>query len=273
MNPLKNKIKKYISEKGNSHILIHSDVLFGFKIKFENKAQFLSQHFNELNDTCLSLDILMPTFNYDFCKGKPFNLKSDKSQVGALSEYFRLKLSSWRSSTPVFCFSGTGYDPSPNIESDKIDPFDDTSQFGFLNNNKGLLMHYGSGLHTTTLIHFVERISGKLFYRYDKIFHGSVIDFVNKKHEIDLIYHVRPKNFSLNYDWDKIENDLIKNRIINKFKDGRSQILIGRIDEIVKFWLDMLHNDTLYFLNDSTKNKVIIKYRELNRPFLITDFE
>ena len=84
MTPIKNEVMNYISENGNSHILIHSDVRFGFKIKFENKAQFLTQQCNELQEICQSLNILMPSFNYDFFKGKPYDVKNDVSQVGVL---------------------------------------------------------------------------------------------------------------------------------------------------------------------------------------------
>lgn len=272
MTQIKNELMKYISENGNSHILIHSDVLFGFKIKFENQAQFLELHCNELQETCQSLDIMMPSFNYDFCKGKPYDVKNDVSQVGVLSEYFRNSKSFWRSSTPVFNFSGTGTNPFPNIVSE-IDPFDDTSIFGFLNKNNGLLMHYGSCFHTTTLIHYVERISDKLLYRYNKIFNGQIIDLNSRKHDAKLIYHVRPKDFSLDYDWMKIENDLLKLRLIYKYKEGRTQIILTRIDKVVAFWLEKLNIDPFYFLDLKTSLWVKNKYNELNRPFLITDFE
>jgi len=270
MTKIKNELKEYISKNGNSHILIHSDILFGFKIKFENQSQFIAQHYNELHETCQSLDILMPSFNYDFCKGKPYNVKNDESQVGSLSEYFRQNISSWRSSTPVFNFSGTGINPSPNLVKD-IDPFDDNSLFGFLNKKKGLLMHYGSGFHSTTLIHYVERISHKLIYRYNKEFSGIIND--GKNHEANLIYHVRPKDFALDYDWTKLESDLLNEKLLNKFKEGRTQILIAKIDDIVNFWLGKIADDPFYLLDANTKLWVMKKYRELNRRFLITDFE
>ena len=272
MTPIKNEVMNYISENGNSHILIHSDVLFGFKIKFENQAQFLTQHCNELQEICQSLNILMPSFNYDFFKGKPYDVKNDVSQVGVLSEYFRNSKSSWRSPTPVFNFSGTGTNPLPNIVSE-IDPFDDNSIFGFLYKNKGLLMHYGSAFNTTTLIHYVERISGILLYRYNKIFNGQIIDLKSQKHDAKLIYHVRPKDFSLDYDWLKIENDLLNLQLISKYKEGRTQIVLARIDKVVAFWLEKLNIDPFYFLDMETSLWVKTKHNELNRPFIITDFE
>ncbi len=269
---VKENLKRYISKNGNGHILIHSDILFGFKIQFERHDLFLEEHYKELKAVCQPLKIIMPSFNYDFCKGSPYNIKESESQVGTLSEYFRKNKAAWRTSIPVFNFSGIGENPIP-IKYGKIDPFDKNSLFGFLHKNKGILMHYGSGFHASTLIHYVERISNRLIYRYDKLFKSQVIDINDVTHECELIYHVRPMGYELDYDWSKIEEDLIENELIEKYKEKRTQILIGRIDKIVDFWLTRLNDNPFYFLNKDTRNWVEAKFNELYRPFELTDFE
>ncbi len=269
---VKEELRKYISKNGNSHILIHSDILFGFKIMFENQEVFFQEHMSELMKVCQPLKIIMPSFNYDFCRGIPYNMRKTESQVGTLSEYFRKNISTWRSSTPVFNFSGMGDNPITDNYS-MIDPFDENSIFGFLHKSRGLLMHYGSGFHTTTLIHYVERISYQLIYRYDKNFKSQVIDTDNVKHDCELVYHVRPMGYNLGYDWKKIEIDLIENNIIKKYKEKRTQIIIGRIDKIVDYWLDCLKKNPFYFLNDDTREWVESKFNKLNRPFKLTDYE
>lgn len=269
---LKENLKRYISENGTSHILIHSDILFGFKIKFENHDAFLEEHYEELEVLCQPLKIIMPSFNYDFCKGSFFNIKNSESQVGTLSEFFRKNKATWRTSTPVFNFSGIGKNPL-SIRYGEIDPFDKSSLFGFLHENKGILMHYGSGIHTSTLIHYVERISNRLIYRYDKIFESQVIDTNDVIHKCKLIYHVRPMGYELDYDWCKIEEDLIANGLIEKYKEKRTQIIIGRIDKMVDFWLTCLKDNPFYFLSKNTQNWVVAKFNELKRPFELTDFE
>lgn len=266
------KLKRYIAENGNRHILIHSDILFGFKIKFESQEIFLEEHYKELKEVCEPLMIIMPSFNYDFCKGRPYTIKDIESQVGTFSEFFRKNIAAWRTPIPVFNFSGIGENPIP-MKHSKIDPFDKSSLFGFLHENRGVLMHYGSGFNTSTLIHYVERISERLIYRYDKSFKSQVIDIDDVSYECELVYHVRPFGYDLDYDWDKIEEDLIEYGIIVKLKEKRTQILIGRIDKIVDFWLKCLHNDPFYFLDYKTRNWVESKFNELKRPFTITDFE
>lgn len=266
------RLKRYISENGNGHILIHSDILFGFEIKFRNREIFLEEHYKELEAVCQPLKIIMPSFNYNFCRGIPYNLKDSESQVGVLSEYFRQNKADWRTSIPVFNFSGIGENPL-TIKYGKIDPFGEDSLFGFLHQNNGLLLHYGSGSQTSTLIHYVERISNRLVYRYDKIFKSQVTDIINGTHECELIYHVRPMGYDLNYDWNRLEEDLLENGVIERYKEHRTRILIGRIDKIVAFWLKCLNNDPLYFLDKNTRNWVEAKFNELSRPFKLSDFE
>jgi len=77
----------------------------------------------------------------------------------------------------------------------------------------------------------------------------------------------------LNYDWNKLEEDLLENGLIEKYKEKRTQILIGRIDKIVDYWLTCLNNNPFYFLDKDTRNWVEAKFNELNRPFKLTDFE
>lgn len=88
---IKDILKRYISKNGHNHILIHSDILFGLRVEFKNHENFLGNHYKELKAVCQPLKIIMPSFNYDFCKGSTYNLKDSESQVGALSEYFRKK--------------------------------------------------------------------------------------------------------------------------------------------------------------------------------------
>lgn len=266
-----NEIKKVLVKSNSNHILIHSDILFGFKLPFENHDQFLESHFVYLESLCKDLEIWMPTFNYDFLKSQSYNVKHNPSQVGNLSEYFRKYKSNWRTAIPVFSFSGTGEKPILPYRSE-IDPFDQKSLFAELQAKDALFMHYGSKFHSTTLIHYVERISGKLLYRYDKVFRGEVIED-NNKNLVALKYHVRPLGYYLDYDWVRLEQELINERILLKYREGRTNISICRVRELVDFWLEKINKNPLYLLNKETTNWVKLKLKNSFVPFLITDFE
>jgi len=201
---LKEDFIKVLENKGGNHILIHSDILFGFKFKIVNIRQCLDEHFYRLSEVCKSYKIIMPSFNYNFFKTKVYDVTDDKSNVGILSEYFRTEVALWRSSIPVFNFCGTGDNPIIFDKTQVIDPFGTNSVFDFLYKNKGVLLHYGSDFSSTTLLHYAERISGNLIYRYDKLFKGKVL-LEEGSSDVELLYHVRPMGYNLDYDWDKIK--------------------------------------------------------------------
>ena len=252
------------------YALVNSDINYGFKIPFE-KHTFLINHLKKLKDLTKDSKLFFPSFNYSFLKNKIYNVNDDKSEVGLLSEFFRLKSSSWRSKVPVYSFSGeVNLDIS---ENSIIDPFDKKSFFNFLNCSNSCMIHYGSSFRTTTLIHYVERISNSLDYRYDKIFKGRVINEEGLINEVSLKYHVRPLGYNLDYDWIKLEKDLIDENILKVFKQGKTKIMYFSVKELVCYWLHKLNEDSFYFLNQESKKWVLPKLEKLGRKFQIDDFE
>ena len=263
----------YSSFSGNfdfDYALVNSDINYGFKIPFE-KNTFLINHFKKLKDLTKDSKLFFPSFNYSFFKNKIYNVNDDKSEVGILSEFFRLKRSSWRSKVPVYSFSGEiNIDISENAI---MDPFDERSFFNFLNSSNSCMIHYGSSFGSTTLIHYVERISNSLNYRYDKMFNGSLIDEESFIKEVSMKYHVRPLGHNFDYDWKNLEKDLIDENILKVFQKGKTRIMYFCVKDLVNYWLHKLNDDNFYFLNDDTKKWVVPKLEKLGRKFKIEDFE
>ena len=250
--------------------LVHSDINFGISVPFK-KETFLKDHLYKLYEITNDSELFFPSFNYDFLKNNIYDISLDKSQVGILSEYFRQTTSSWRSKVPVFSF--TGNKPLKLILRKTIDPFDENSFFNYLYNNNSAMMHYGSSFRTTTLIHYVERISKFLFYRYDKVFNGYIYDNKNLLNETSFLYHVRPHGYKMDYNWNKLEKDLVEQGILITYKNRKTKIMYFCIKELVDFWLDKIKEDNFYFLNNESKNWIIPMVDKLGRGFKITDFE
>ena len=269
---LKDQIETKIAELNAKRLFIHSDLLKGFKIPFTTRGKIPPDHIKELYDIAKNCDIWMPAFNYSFCNGEDFSLVDTRSEVGVLSEYFRTKLADWRTKTPVFSITGIGVKPELKFH-DEIDPFDESSAFHLLDNDESVIMHYGSELRHTTIIHYVERISSKLSYRYDKIFRGKVIDEAGISKDVKLKYHVRPMGFHLDYDWDKLYNDLKENQILFTFVKDNTYILLIKTKELIDFWNQQLAEDNMYLLDKESKAWIIPKLNELGRAFKLTDFE
>jgi aminoglycoside 3-N-acetyltransferase len=270
--PIAKKIKTFFGHEQEPIVLVHSDLMHGFQLPFTKRSELLALHYNELNELHDHLNVVMPTFNYDFCGGSIFDVKYSKSQVGVLSEYFRNYISKWRTPIPVFSFAGNGKNPGCNLEAN-IDPFGTNSVFDYLYENNAWLLHYGSPLSSSTILHYAERMSGELCYRYDKVFNGIVVDKENKEFNVAIKYHVRPLTERLEYNWIKIEEDIIKEKILIKFQDGETRISICKIKDLIAFWVHKMREDPFYFLDMASKAWIIPRLNKLGRAFLIADFE
>ena len=142
-----------------------------------------------------------------------------------------------------------------------------------MQNSDSGLIHYGSKIDCTTLIHYAERISNNLNYRYDKYFKGKV--YLNKNNFINvkLKYHVKPLKLYQNYDWKKINLDLIENNLLINYKHEKCNIVYFPISKVVDFWLNKLDDDILYFLDLKSKNIVNKKLDKIGNKFELKNFE
>jgi len=268
------EVKLIANKIGYNNVLIHSEIKHLFFFEFNSKIDLLEKHLQNIKDVFPEFNIWMTSFNYDFTKTGIYNTKEDKSQVGVLNDYFRI-FCDWRTTTPVFNFCGNGKYPIDKIHSEKIiKPFSHGCEFHYLYESNSLYCHYGSSFSNSTLLHYIENISNKLLYRYSKIFNGIVNDngIMTK---VSLDYHVSPLNPRVEYDWEKIYQDLLKENLIFEYKifGNVNYITLLSIKNVSDYWINKLKNDPFYFLNEESKKWVIPKVNKLGRGFVLTDFE
>ena len=257
-------------------VIVHCDAARARKVakRALSRAEALRQHTEAILRLADERPVWLPTFNYDFCRTGTFDVRKDKSQVGPISEYFRTNSSEWRTSIPVFSFSGTGNLPITGIESkEQYDPFGEQSLFAKADGLDGSILWYGAPLSSTTIIHYLERISKGAPYRYDKVFHGTVLsDGEMVADQIRLSYHVRPMGLALEYDWIKIEKDLVLNCPVIEISREFGLSFIP-IRTLISFWREKIVADNLYFLNEDSRLKVSKLLDKFGRPFKLDDFE
>lgn len=275
MANIERELKSIIEQQKSRDVLIHSDLMWGFNVQFDrnNREKCVSDHYEKISSIFEEFSIIMPSFNYKYLPTKEYNTQAP-SQVGVLSEYFRSKIATWRTLDPVFSFSGTKHiefsDPIKN--NTIIDPFGPESFFNTLYVKNSLLLHYGSELKHTTLIHYIERKLGAVPYRYDKLFNGSVSDG-NDSYNIQYKYHVRPMGKHLDYNWNKIANELTAAGIYYSLNEGKTRIGFCNIQVMVDYLYAQLIKDPFYLLDDASKEWIFPKMEELGRNFMIQDFE
>ncbi len=154
-------------ERGDA-ILVHSDLAAFGKLAV-GASVVVPALTRVLTDTvdCVGA-VLMPTFNYDFCHGVPFDPDRTPSKTGAWGRRFLAERDVVRAWHPIF--SMAVWDRSARGFADGwTDSFGKDSAFAKLHDGNGKILFWGVGIESCTYIHYVEQCRG-VQYRYMKAF-------------------------------------------------------------------------------------------------------
>jgi len=155
-----------------------------------------------------SRELVFPAFNYDFGVTRSFDVENDPVQVGGLPERLRAEGRFTRTPVPFFSFLYEGTEFSTDFEN--LDPFGAHSVFDLISGNAGSILMLGVGLEAFTFIHHIESsVPGGPVYRYRKRFSGVVQRHGNQV-SCTVEMHVRPKGFSIDYDWPRLQAELFE---------------------------------------------------------------
>lgn len=164
-------------EKGD-RVLLFSDIM---------RLTFTAMRNGERLDRNLLLDaildtigeegtLLLPTFNWDFCHGTPFDIRSTPCKTGTLGTIALKHPAFQRTQHPLYSFAVAGRDQQLLCEMQNESSFGDDSPFGYLDQGgKSVLID----LHYTdcfTYVHHIEEQCGINTYRFPKTFTGEYID-------------------------------------------------------------------------------------------------
>jgi aminoglycoside 3-N-acetyltransferase len=120
--------------------------------------------------------LIMPTFNFGFCRGESFDVRSTPSNMGALTEIARMMEGAVRVDHPIYSFAVIG---ARAVEARAIaepSSYGRGSMFGKLRDWDGNIMVIGLTYNDSmTFFHHVEEMVG-VDYRYMKSFTGTVTD-------------------------------------------------------------------------------------------------
>jgi aminoglycoside 3-N-acetyltransferase len=171
---IKKALKKIGIEKGDI-ILVHSNVTPALKLSnsnsWENALSLLKKCF--LNVLGPTGTLIVPTFNYDFCKGKPYSHEKSMSQIGMFTNYILLDNTSYRSFHPIFSFAAIGPDAKNICDNISKSSFGKESVFHKLHKLNAKIVFFNVSFEFCTFIHYVEQSIG-VDYRFLKYFKGKV---------------------------------------------------------------------------------------------------
>ena len=120
--------------------------------------------------------IVMPAFNFDFCKGKPFDPVNSVSQTGILCEEFRKRPNVGRTIyTPFHSVCVEGPLKHEILELKPVSSFASNSVFQFLHDIDAKQLLIGCGYQQGVVhFHWLEE-KFEVPYRYWKKFDGEVV--------------------------------------------------------------------------------------------------
>ena len=242
------KLKSYCYSK---NIILHSDV---FRLGFFKTKLSYNENLELIHDLILDVfhdfQIIVPTFNYDFLQSKIYDVKKDKSQVGALNEFFRKKYILNRTYTPVFNVVTTKKTSQIKKKSCK-NPHGKMSFYNTAYQNNYDIIFLGKFI--PSMAHYVER-RVNVPYRYKKKFSGKIKNYKGNTFPTAIEYNVRPLfNKTILMDTNKIINDLKKNKIL-KYVNSRTSFLGCYNSKIVSdFWIKKNLRNKMYFLTKNSK--------------------
>ncbi|MBG7610048.1 MAG: AAC(3) family N-acetyltransferase [Anaerolineae bacterium] len=127
--------------------------------------------------------LIMPTFNFDFCKGEPWDVRSTPSHMGAITNMVREHPEARRVFHPIYSFAVLGKHAEFLTGEYYKSSYERRSLFGKLRELDGKIMIIGlSYTNSMTFFHHIEEMEG-VDYRYMKFFTGLVTDATGKTFE------------------------------------------------------------------------------------------
>ena len=120
--------------------------------------------------------LLIPTFNWDFCKGKAFDIRTSPCRTGSLGKIALKRKDFIRTRHPIYSFAVWGRDAKKLAEMDNLSSFGGNSPFSYCRevNAKNVFIDVPPQ-HSFTFVHYVEQMKG-VSYRYLKAFSADYTD-------------------------------------------------------------------------------------------------
>ena len=191
--------------------------------------------------------VAIRAFNWDFCKGIPFDIKKTPSKVGALGNVALKRSDFKRSQHPLYSWmvKGNLQDELCNLANEE--PFGKGTPFDTFYKNNGKLLVIGNADRTgLTQCHDAEKLA-EVPYRKEKKFTGEYYDYENNVYTRKYSMFVRPLNVSVTYEL--IECDAFEQMCIEKSLEKRKLY-----DGVLRCKTFKIKETTDFLVEDLTEN-------------------
>ena len=176
--PMREELLGALSDAGigsGDIVFVHSDVApviaAGNIFKSRETLSILTECFLEVVGKQGTL--VVPAFNYDFCRGAAYSHEKSPSQVGLWSNHVLQDPRAKRSFHPIFSAAAIGANAADLTRGVSKSSFGEDSLFHRLHEQNAKLVFFNASFYYCTFIHYAEQKIG-VDYRFLKTFTGSV---------------------------------------------------------------------------------------------------
>ena len=168
--------------------------------------------------------LIMPTFNFNFNKGEPWDVRTTPSHMGVLTEVVRLNPESKRVFHPFYSFAIMGALKDVLTKVRYKDSYGTDSIFMQLRKLDAKIMVIGlSYTHSMTFFHHIEQMEG-VDYRFIKPFTGKVTDETGKTYEDTFTMLVRDVDRGVQTEVDPMGEALEQHGVVTIHKIGEAEV-------------------------------------------------
>ena len=243
---LKDLSQKIINLKipPSSTVMIHSSLLkFGI---IENGIEGLLKCIVEslVGDTT----ILMPSFTFGFSESRYWSAKNTKSEMGALTEFFRKQEDTIRTLHPFHSVVAYGAHSKDFSTCNSLSSFGKGSPFEKLIDLNAYNLSLGTEfIGGATFVHHTEETC-QVPYRYYKEFSGKVYDMNENK--VDKVFKMYVRKITNRYEyennWDKVFKDLHREGCFKVDSLNGAKIMLSSIKQTHKIFNQYIVSDPMY---------------------------
>lgn len=194
--------------------------------------------------------LIMPTFNFDFNKGVPWDVRSTPSKMGVLTELVRVDPRAKRVFHPFYSFAILGKHAERLGGLRYKSSYERNSVFGKLRDLDGKIMVIGlSYTNSMTFFHHIEQMEG-VDYRFLKQFTGEVTDWDGRTYTDTFEMLVRDIDKGVITEVNPMGEMMEKAGIISVGKIGEADVKLMKANEVYEFTAREMKRDPylLYYI-------------------------
>lgn len=196
--------------------------------------------------------LLIPTYNWGFCQGRPFDYKKTPSKTGAIGNAALRRKDFIRTKHPIYSFAVWGKDAERLFAMDNKESFGPDSPFAYLEQVNAKNVFIGASLRNSfTYIHYIEQKLNAP-YRFSKIFRSHYIDQYKEDTVRDYSMYVRNLDLDVICAPNPFVDSLYANQVVQHGHINGVPYEVIRFSEVTPY----IQNDILY-----NRSKNLCKYK------------